>query len=222
MVRPPSGYLDPRSFVSQGSERAELSRTTRLGSQVASGGSPRPLRKEAGSMRRTVPRRPWAHGALVAIAALALIQMGAGPGKKKGKGAASQGPGDRRRSLVRGQPGRDEGRGSRSRRRAGQHGGRPAAVVVSQATGRRDEQGRRREGREAAGQSAGLDGDRAADDPDRSQPQGPARRPGRSSAGLRHHEPGRRLPADDPAARSDARRRLSQGAAPRWHWPRGR
>jgi hypothetical protein len=45
--RPPSGYLDPWSFVSQGSGRAELSRTTRLGSQVASGGSPRPLRKEA-------------------------------------------------------------------------------------------------------------------------------------------------------------------------------
>ena len=36
-------------------------------------------------MRRTVPRRPWAHGALVAIAALALMQMGAGPGKKKKK-----------------------------------------------------------------------------------------------------------------------------------------
>ena len=36
-------------------------------------------------MRRTVPRRPWAQRALVAIAALALLQMGAGPTKKKGK-----------------------------------------------------------------------------------------------------------------------------------------
>ena len=36
-------------------------------------------------MWRTVPRRPWAHGALVAMAALALTQMGAGPGKKKGE-----------------------------------------------------------------------------------------------------------------------------------------
>jgi flagellar basal body P-ring protein FlgI len=34
-------------------------------------------------MRRTFPRRPWAQQALVAIAALALLQMGAGPGKKK-------------------------------------------------------------------------------------------------------------------------------------------
>ena len=37
-------------------------------------------------MWRTVPRRPWAHGALVAIAALALLQMGAGPSKKKKEG----------------------------------------------------------------------------------------------------------------------------------------
>jgi flagellar basal body P-ring protein FlgI len=37
-------------------------------------------------MRRTVPRRPWAHGALVAITALALAQMGAGPSKKKKEG----------------------------------------------------------------------------------------------------------------------------------------
>ncbi len=36
-------------------------------------------------MRRTFTRRPWAQRALVAIAALALIQMGAGPSKKKGK-----------------------------------------------------------------------------------------------------------------------------------------
>jgi flagellar basal body P-ring protein FlgI len=33
-------------------------------------------------MWRTVPRRPRAHGALVAIAALALVHTGAGPGKK--------------------------------------------------------------------------------------------------------------------------------------------
>jgi flagellar basal body P-ring protein FlgI len=37
-------------------------------------------------MRQTVPKRPWAHGALVAIAVLALTTMGAGPTKKKGKG----------------------------------------------------------------------------------------------------------------------------------------
>ncbi len=37
-------------------------------------------------MRMTVPRRPWARGALVAIAVLALIPMGAGPGKKKKEG----------------------------------------------------------------------------------------------------------------------------------------
>jgi flagellar basal body P-ring protein FlgI len=36
-------------------------------------------------MRQTVPRRPWAHRALVAIAVLALTQTGAGTGKKKGK-----------------------------------------------------------------------------------------------------------------------------------------
>ena len=36
-------------------------------------------------MRRKVPRRPWAERALVAVAALALMQMGAAPGKKKGK-----------------------------------------------------------------------------------------------------------------------------------------
>lgn len=36
-------------------------------------------------MRRIIPERPWAHKALVAIAALALLQMGAGPSKKKGK-----------------------------------------------------------------------------------------------------------------------------------------
>jgi hypothetical protein len=35
-------------------------------------------------MRRTVPRRPWAHGALVAI--MALAQIGAGPPKKKKEG----------------------------------------------------------------------------------------------------------------------------------------
>ena len=37
-------------------------------------------------MRRTVPRRTWAHGALAAIMALALAQMGAGPPKKKKEG----------------------------------------------------------------------------------------------------------------------------------------
>jgi flagellar basal body P-ring protein FlgI len=37
-------------------------------------------------MRRTVPRRTWAHGALVAITALALAQMGAAPPKKKKEG----------------------------------------------------------------------------------------------------------------------------------------
>ena len=38
-------------------------------------------------------------------------------------------------------------------------------------------------------------------------PDGPARRPGRGPAGLRHHEPGRRLLDDDPAARSRSMRR---------------
>ena len=47
-VRTPLGNLNSRPFVSQGSGRAQLLRTARLGSQVASGGSPRPLRKEAG------------------------------------------------------------------------------------------------------------------------------------------------------------------------------
>jgi flagellar basal body P-ring protein FlgI len=37
-------------------------------------------------MWRTVPRRPWAHGAFLGIAALALLQMGAGPSKKKKEG----------------------------------------------------------------------------------------------------------------------------------------
>ena len=36
-------------------------------------------------MRRTVPTRPWALGALVAIAVLALSQVSAAPGKKKKK-----------------------------------------------------------------------------------------------------------------------------------------
>ncbi len=36
-------------------------------------------------MRRTVPRYPWAHRVSVAIAAVAVVQMGAGPAKKKGK-----------------------------------------------------------------------------------------------------------------------------------------
>src|ERR1700722_3833086 len=84
--RPSSGYRNSRPFVSQGSGRVDLSRTTRLGSQAASGGSPRPVRKEAGRMRRTVPRRTWARGALVATMALTLAQMGAGPPKKKKEG----------------------------------------------------------------------------------------------------------------------------------------
>jgi flagellar basal body P-ring protein FlgI len=37
-------------------------------------------------MWRKVPRRPWAHGAVLGIAALALLQMGAGPTKKKKEG----------------------------------------------------------------------------------------------------------------------------------------
>jgi flagellar basal body P-ring protein FlgI len=37
-------------------------------------------------MWRTVPRRPWAHGAVAAMAALALLQLGAGPTKKKKEG----------------------------------------------------------------------------------------------------------------------------------------
>jgi flagellar basal body P-ring protein FlgI len=37
-------------------------------------------------MRPTVPGRSWAHRALVAITALALTQIGAGPGKKKKEG----------------------------------------------------------------------------------------------------------------------------------------
>ena len=37
-------------------------------------------------MWRTVPRRPWAHGAFLGIAALALLQMGAGTSKKKKEG----------------------------------------------------------------------------------------------------------------------------------------
>lgn len=37
-------------------------------------------------MRQTIPRRTWAHGALVAIGVLALISAGAGTPKKKGKG----------------------------------------------------------------------------------------------------------------------------------------
>ena len=36
-------------------------------------------------MRPSFPRRPWAYRALVATAVLALFQVGAGPGKKKGK-----------------------------------------------------------------------------------------------------------------------------------------
>ena len=45
---------------------------TRLGSRVASGGSPRPLRKEAGSCGASSPGVPGLIGALVAIAVLAL------------------------------------------------------------------------------------------------------------------------------------------------------
>ena len=129
-------------------------------------------------MWRTVPRRPWAHGALVAIAALALVQMGAGPGKKKKEGLppkVQETVGDLAFVVSRGEM-KVEGVGPG--RRAGQHGRRPAVIVVSQATRRRDEQGRRREGREASDQSPGLDGDRAADDTRGSRPQGPARRPG--------------------------------------------
>jgi flagellar basal body P-ring protein FlgI len=37
-------------------------------------------------MWRTLPRRPWAHRAFLAIAALALLQIGAGPSKKKKEG----------------------------------------------------------------------------------------------------------------------------------------
>jgi flagellar basal body P-ring protein FlgI len=36
-------------------------------------------------MRPRIPKRPWAHAALVVTAVLALIQLGAGSGKKKGK-----------------------------------------------------------------------------------------------------------------------------------------
>ena len=36
-------------------------------------------------MRPSFPGRPWAHAAVVATAVLALVQLGAGPGKKKGK-----------------------------------------------------------------------------------------------------------------------------------------
>jgi flagellar basal body P-ring protein FlgI len=38
-------------------------------------------------MRPKLPRRPWVHLAVVATAVLALFQLGAGPGKKKGKEA---------------------------------------------------------------------------------------------------------------------------------------
>ena len=130
-------------------------------------------------MRRTVPRRPWAHGALVAIAALALVQMGAGPAQEEERGAASQGAGNRRRSLVRGQPGRDEGRGGR----ASSSGWITRVSMPRRSWYRKqlvDEMSKAgvEKAEKLLDQSPGLDGDRAADDSRRRQSQGPARRPG--------------------------------------------
>ena len=129
-------------------------------------------------MWRTVPRRPWAHGALVAIAALALAQMGAGPGKKKKEGLppkVQETVGDLSFVVSRGEM-KVEGVGLVVG--LDDTGVDPPSSWLSQTTRRRDEQGRRRESREASDQSPGLDGDRAAHDPRRSRSQGPARRSG--------------------------------------------
>ena len=149
-------------------------------------------------MRPTFPRRPWAHAAMVAMAVLALFQVGAGSGQEEEEGvAASQCAGDGRRPFVRRQPRRVEGRGCRSGSRAGQHRRGSAAVVVPQATRRRDDQGGRRACREVLAKPQfsmvivrltipiGVSHDR------------PARRPGRGSAGVWHHQLGRRLLDDD-------------------------
>ena len=55
----------------------------------------------------TVPRRSSAHGALVAIMALALLQMGAAPEEEK-SGTASQSSGNGGRYRIRDEPWRDE------------------------------------------------------------------------------------------------------------------
>ena len=106
--------------------------------------------------------------------------------------------------------------------RAGEHRRRPAAVVVSHPARRRDEQGRGRARQQDAGQPPVLDGDRPDDDPDRGQPQGPARRRGRSAPGLRHEEPGRRLPDGHPAPRGAWWPAARPGTAPSWPSRRGR
>ena len=53
-------------------------------------------------MWRTVPRRSMARPAVVAIVAVALMQVGAAPGEEEKSGAASQGAGNGRRHRVRG------------------------------------------------------------------------------------------------------------------------
>ena len=162
--RPSSGYLDPRPFVSQGSGRAELSRSTRLGSRAASGGSPRPLRKEAGRCGEQSPgvpglMEPWSrswrwHWRRWVPVLPRRRRRGAPP-------KVQETVGDLSFVVSRGEM-KVEGVGLVVG--LDNTGVDAAAVVVSQAARRRDEQGRRRERREAAGESPGLDGDRAADD----------------------------------------------------------
>ena len=154
-VRLPTGSLDPWPFVSQGSGRASSSRSTRLGSRVASGGSPRPLRKEARQCGLRLPRRPWAHAAVVATAVLALVQIGCRSRQEEGEGAAppkvQETVGDLSFVVSRGEW-KVEGVGLVGG--LDNTGADRAAVVGSQATRRRDDQGRRRARREAAGEPA--------------------------------------------------------------------
>ncbi len=174
-------------------------------------------------MRRTVPRRPWAHRS---------------PGRDSGAGTCADGCRPRQEEEEEGTPPKVQetvgdlsfvvSRGEMRVEGVGLVVGLDNTGVDPPPSWYRkqlvDEMSKAgvENAEQASGQPPGLDGDRAADDPDWSQSQGPARRPGRSSTGLRHHEPGRRLSADDPAARSLARRRLVPRRASRSHWPRGR
>ena len=175
--RPPSGdrRTDGRTTaVSQGSGRSRWSRTTRPGSRVASGGSPRPLRKEAGSCGEWSPVALVPSEPLVALAVLiaTLAHAAAAPTKTKKKvrpPKIHETVGDLAYVVSNGEM-RVEGVGLVTG--LDNTGGDSPPSHYPQDPGRRDDQGGGGAPRAAAGQPAVLDRARADDDPDgrRSRP----------------------------------------------------
>ena len=146
-------------------------------------------------MRLKLPGRPWAHAAVVATAVLALVQVGAGPGKKKKKKeppppTVQETVGDLSFVVSRGEW-KVEGVGlvwglDNTGADAPQSWYRKQLVDEMSKAGVEHAE-------KLLAKPQCLDGDRAADDSDRRQHDGPAGRPGRGSAGVRNDQPGRRL-----------------------------